>query len=49
MTLWWNVVHFFVECRDALREDDQATIEQRREEASLRQQRWLDTLASPRA
>lgn len=49
MKLWRNVVRFFADCLDALRDDEQTTPEQRRYEASLRQRRWLDYLSSPRA
>jgi hypothetical protein len=46
MKLWRDVVRFFADCLDALRDDDPVAIEQQRYEAS--RQRWLDYLSSPR-
>ena len=41
-----NVVRFFRDCLEALRDDDEETVRlQRRTDARLKQQRWLEYLS----
>ena len=43
LTLWREIVQFFVGCFDSLRQDEYGGIEERRE-AAMKQQRWLEYL-----